>query len=197
MPFSCRCGAVRGTLDPSDGVHLRCFCQSCRGAARLAGAADPGADGVALFQTTPDRLTFAAGRDLIEPLRFSPRSFVRRWRTRCCGDVLFSSGDSPRWPVAGPVDRVLADPEALGPEQARAFLPPRRAGGLRRHEGAGYLIAQFARRTAAARFRRAWRNDPLMEADGRYPKARPATPEEVSAAFPEGPPLPPYDAPPR
>ena len=188
IPFSCRCGAVRGALDPSDGVHVRCFCASCRGAARLAGAPDPGAEGVPLFQTTPDRMRFDAGRERLEPFRFFRRSTVRRWRAGCCGDVMFSSGDSARWPIAGPVDRILSDPAPLGPERTQAFLPPRRPGGRARHEGLGHLIRQLVRRTAAAQLRRAWRSDPLAGPDGRYPPARRATAEELAAAFPDGPP---------
>ena len=185
IAFSCRCGSVRGTLDPSDGVHIRCFCRSCAGAARLSGA-DPEGSGVALFQTTPDRMRFEAGRELIEPFRFFRRSFVRRWRTTCCGDVLFSSGDSPFWPVAGPVDRILADAAPLGPEKVHAFLPPRRPGGRQRHEGVGHLAYQLVRRTAAAQLHRAWRADPLRGPDGRYPPERSATPEELRRAFPDG-----------
>ncbi|MGR3542522.1 MAG: DUF6151 family protein [Hasllibacter sp.] len=187
IPFACRCGSVHGRLDPSDGVHLRCFCASCAGAARLSGA-EAGTGGVALFQTTPDRMAFDGGRALIAPFRFFRRSLVRRWRTECCGDVMFSSGDSPFWPIAGPVDRILADPGALGPERMHAFLPPRRPGGRQRHAGVGLLAGQLVRRTAAAQLRRAWRDDPLRGADGRYPAARRATPAELAEAFPDGPP---------
>ena len=179
IPFACRCGSVRGTLDPSDGVHVRCFCRSCRGAARLAGAPDPKGGGVPLFQTSPHRMTIAQGRALLDPFRFGPRSIVRRWRATCCGDVLFSSGDGPFWGVIGPVDRILEDAGALGPERARAFLPPAREGGRARHEGAGRLLGALTRRTLSAQVTGAWRRDPLAP----YPKARLATEEERAAAY--------------
>ena len=177
--LACRCGAVRGTLDPSDGVHVRCFCRSCRGAARLAGAPDPGDAGVALFQTSPHRLRIDAGRGLLDPFRFGPRSIVRRWRTTCCGDVLLSSGDGPFWGVIGPVDRILEDASALGPERVRAFLPPARPGGRARHRGAGRLLGALARRTLAAQVTGAWRRDPLAP----YGEARLASEEERRAAY--------------
>ena len=186
--FACRCGAVRGRADLTGGFHVRCFCGSCRGAARLGGAPDPGGDGVPLVQVTPDRLTFEAGRDLLEPLRLFGRSRVLRWRATCCGDVLFSTALAPWMPVAGLVDRTMDDPARAGPERARAFLPPRKPGGEQRHEGIAALAAAFASRTAAALLRRAPRRDPLARG-GRYPEPRGMTPDEAARAFPDGAPL--------
>ena len=171
---------MRGALDASDGVHVRCFCRWCRGAAILAGAPDPGAEGVALFQTSPHRMRIEAGGEMLDPFRFSPRSIVRRWRARCCGDVLFSSGDGPFWGVIGPVDRIMEDSSALGPERVRAFLPPSRPGGWSRTEGLGRLLGALALRTGAAQVTGRWRDDPLA-VDGRYPDWRLSTEEERAA----------------
>lgn len=179
---------MRGTADLSGGFHVRCFCDSCRGTARLAGAPDPGAEGVPLMQIAPDRMRFEAGADLLEPLRLFDRSRVLRWRARCCGDVLFSTALAPWMPAAGLVDRVVDDPAAAGPERARVFLPPERPGGPQRHEGLAALAAAFVRRTAAAIARRAPRRDPLA-AGGRYPAPRRMTAEEAARAFPDGAPL--------
>ena len=122
-------------------------------------------------------MRIVAGSDMLHPFRFSPRSFVRRWRAECCGDVLFSSGDGPFWGVIGPVDRILDDPSALGPERVRAFLPPRRPGGWTRTEGVATLLGALVRRTATAQINGRWRDDPLA-VDGHYPEWRLATNEE-------------------
>lgn len=186
--FACRCGAVRGRAELGGGFHVRCFCESCRGTARLAGAPDPGRVGVPLVQVTPDRVRLDAGAERLEPLRLFAASKVLRWRARCCGDVLFSTAPTPALPVLGLVDRVMDAPEAAGPERARVYLPPARPGGRQRHDRLGAFVVAFARRTAAALARRARRRDPLA-AGGRYPEPRAPSAEEMARGFPDGAPL--------
>ena len=180
--FGCRCGGVRGTADLAGGFHVRCFCTSCAGTQRLAGAPDPAGAGVPLVQIAPDRLRFERGADRMAPLKLFGRSKVLRWRATCCGDVLFSSALAPWVPIYGIMTRVVDAPEAAGPERARVYLPGDR------HEGLGRLARAFVARTGRALLRGAPRRDPLARRM-RYPAPARPPEDEMARAFPDGEPL--------
>ena len=181
--FSCRCGRVRGTVSgvPRNGFHFACHCGDCRAGARLAGAPDPGTEGVPVYHTTPDRLTITEGRDLLEPLRMRPESHLLRWRATCCGDLVVGTTDRPARPMLSVLARTLGD-APLGPLRARTFLPPARPGGRPRHEGLAAFLPNFLLRPLAARLSGRWRRNPLAQEDA-YPAPRDLTPEERARAY--------------
>lgn len=186
VAFACRCGAVAGTVAVEDGAgfHFACHCGDCRGAALLSGAPDPGTGGVAIWQTTPDRLRIERGAERLEPLRMRPGAGLLRWRAACCGDVILATGRGPGLPFVGIAARALSATAPLGPQRARTFLPARRPGGRQRNEGLAGFVAGMLRRTLSARLSGRWRSNPLAGPDGRYPRPRDLTREERRAAYP-------------
>ena len=170
-PFRCACGAVKGVLHnatPTGGNHVVCYCGSCRAGALYCGENDPGADGVALFQTTPDNITFIQGKELISPFAFGPRNLLR-WKATCCGSFLFSTPRNPKVPLVGLFTQRLEDPSVIGPVKSRAFVP--QPGSTKtKHENLPALLRVFGR-IAAARLSGRWRKTALFDTTTEQPIA--------------------------
>ena len=170
-PFRCACGAVKGVLHhaTSDGGnHVVCFCDSCRAGALYCGENDPAPEGLALFQTTPDNITFSQGQDLIAPFAFVPRNLLR-WKATCCGSFLFSTPRNPKLALVGLYINRPEDPSVIGPVKSRAFVP--QPGGKKaKHENLPALLRVFGR-ILAARISGRWRNTALFDPQSGQPIA--------------------------
>ena len=185
IALACRCGAIRGALldaGPREGTHLVCHCRDCRAAPRALGAPDPGEAGVAIFQTTPDRIRIDQGADRLGALRLSARGPLR-WHCADCGTPLFNTGTRPGLPFVGVAVAALADPAPLGPVAARAFR--RGPDGRARHQGLARIVGGFLRRTAGARLSGRWRRTPFFVMPEGRPVAEPRglTEDERRAAY--------------
>ncbi len=166
IPFACRCGTVAGVLHgvrPREGTHVVCHCNSCRRAMDLSGLGSEAAEGVDLFQTTPDRVDITAGADQLEPMQLSPKGLFR-WTTRCCGTPIANTFGGPGLPFAGMLVRNLSRPGALGPVIAHGFVTG--ADGKQRHQNGATVIWRFLKRTLAARLSGRWRQTPFFDRDG-------------------------------
>lgn len=171
LPFSCRCGALKGTLhdvSPSGGNHARCFCSSCRAGLIFTGADDPGDKGVPLFQSTPDKVSFESGEEHLAVFSFGPKN-VLRWQAACCGAGLFITLRNPKIAMATILTERLGDTAPLGPEKSRAFVPV--AGGKTKHEGAYSLIVGAVTRALAARITGRWKDTPFFDVEKLEPVA--------------------------
>ncbi len=169
VPFTCRCGSVKGTLhDVGYGTHARCFCQSCRAADIHTGAADPGKDGVTVYQTTPDRISFEVGQDQLAAFSFGPKNLLR-WQAKCCGTLLFNTLRSPKVSFAALRANRITDTTPLGPIRARGFIPA--ANGKHRHEGIGPLVAGMLGRALLGRVTGRWKQTPFFDIATQQPVA--------------------------
>jgi hypothetical protein len=171
LPFSCRCGQVKGTLHEAAsnvGTHVRCFCSSCRAAMIYTGDPDPGDQGVTLFQTTPDKISFQQGQDQLAVFSFGPKNILR-WRAACCNAALFTTLRSPKIPLAALITRRLADATAIGPVKSQAFVP--QPDGTSQHQGKLALFGGVLWRGLIARLTGRWRNTPFFDIKTRTPTA--------------------------
>ncbi|WP_238932917.1 DUF6151 family protein [Sulfitobacter mediterraneus] len=171
LPFSCRCGQVKGTLHdarPNTGTHVRCFCSSCRAAMIHTGDPDPGDQGVTLFQTTPDKISFQHGQDRLPVFSFGPKNILR-WQASCCNAALFTTLRSPNLPLAALLTRRLADATAIGPVKAQAFVPE--PDGTRQHQGRMALFGGVLWRGLIARLTGRWKSTPFFDIKTRMPTA--------------------------
>lgn len=167
VPFSCRCGTVKGTLaDIGWGNHARCFCRSCRAADIHTGAVDPGDDGVTLYQTTPDKISFQSGQDQLKVFSFGPKNLLR-WQASCCGALMFNTLRAPGIPFAALRTDRIADTSALGPIASRGFIPMQ--GGKHRHEGAGQMALGMLWRALVGRINGRWKQTPFFNTDTSAP----------------------------
>ena len=160
-PFDCDCGGVSGHLDvrpPHGATHLVCHCDDCLTAAVAMGQPYPGSAGVAVVQTTPDRVHIDKGADRLGILRLSPRGLYR-WYATCCGVPLFNTPPKRGVPYVALHAGRVASPEDLGPVRAHV-----NAGAESR--GLWRAIPGIIARTAAARLTGRWKETPFFDGDG-------------------------------
>lgn len=130
VPFSCRCGEIKGTLhhaSPTSGNHVRCYCASCRAAVLFANGDDVGTRGVELYQTTPDKISIQQGRRHLGVFSFNPKKLLR-FRANCCGVQMFTMLPTPKIAMTGVMTNLLEDRAAIGPVTVEAFIPQPNGG---------------------------------------------------------------------
>ncbi|MEM6305190.1 MAG: DUF6151 family protein [Pseudomonadota bacterium] len=167
LSFSCDCGAIEGTLSQAGkrGIHIVCFCDSCRAAALHAGDATEAGAPVGLYLTQPEHITLAKGVDNLRPMAFSPKGIVR-WQAACCKGQIFSTQPDPKMAFMSLRTDKLKDPSGVGPVVSRVFVPAQ--GGKTRHEGKRGLI-RLIMGSLRARLSGRWRLNPLYDPETREP----------------------------
>lgn len=160
-PFRCRCGQIEGALHAPQkrGIHLVCFCDSCRAGALHCGDAPPRGQPVDLYLTQPENVTIHRGSDKLEPFVFSPRGIIR-WKAGCCGVQMFSSQPDPRTAFMSVRADRFDNVQDLGPVVCRSFIP--KGNGKTKHEGIGALMKLIAG-AVRARLTGKWRQTPLYD----------------------------------
>ncbi|WP_050931461.1 DUF6151 family protein [Aestuariivita boseongensis] len=162
--FSCTCGQISGLIkdaSPKTVVRARCFCADCRAAELYHHQPDPGDGGVDLTMVDPAALRFDRGVEHLAAIKIYPKGILR-WYAVCCGARLFNTLDTPRFAFVTVCTDRIAEPDALGPEQARAFVPTE--DGKTRHEHASRLYLPMMRRSLVRFFTGGWRKNPLYDA---------------------------------
>lgn len=103
LPFSCRCGAVRGAIEkaiPREGDFVVCHCTDCQTFANRFDAADRifGADaGSLLYQSRCARIRIERGIDELRSLHLTEGPTLR-WYAKCCDTPLFNSFKNGKLP---------------------------------------------------------------------------------------------------
>lgn len=175
IPFSCRCGSLTGTLQnvrPTEGTHLICHCDSCCRGMQIHAIDANRRDGVALFQTTPDRIQIATGIDQLAVKQMTPKGPLR-WYASCCSTPMFNTTGSRGFAFTGVLVHCLADTAPLGPVVGECYFE--RTENTPRHRHFPRLVWRVIRRAAIARLTGKWRENPFFGNDNR-PIARPDQP---------------------
>lgn len=162
IDFSCSCRTIQGELHgaPARGLHLLCYCDSCRAGAVHAGEAlGPGAP-IDLYLTQPENITITAGLDQLKPFAFSPNGIVR-WQAACCGGQIFSTQANPKTGFMSLCTDKLSVPAAVGPVISSSYIPA--GNGKTRHEGKWGLI-KLVLGSIRARLNGRARKTPLFDA---------------------------------
>ncbi|MFK7837269.1 MAG: DUF6151 family protein [Sulfitobacter sp.] len=169
--FSCSCGQVKGSVaqTPARGLHLECYCDSCRAGALYSGAQLPSGTPLDLYLTQPEHVEITQGLENLTPFVFSPKGIVR-WKARCCNVPMFSSRPSPKSAFISVVTDRFETPGVAGPVKSKAFVP--KEGGKVGHSGilplAGLLL-----RVLGARLNGTWRKTPLYDVQTLRPIVEP------------------------
>lgn len=185
LHFACACGELEGRLvdvDARDGTHIVCHCNDCRANLVALGHSDPGAEGVELFQTTPDKINIDQGGEHLALLRLSPKGLMR-WYAKCCSTPLFNTPSHRVMAFTGISAKIIRDHEtALGPVIARGFV--KTPSGKTKHEGLRPMLISMMGRMGKAWISGAWRDTPFFDDTGTPSReARILTREERAAAF--------------
>ena len=162
LPFSCECGAIRGDVLPGHDTHILCHCADCRSAYTLHDRPDPGV--VDILQTAQGRVRITEGADRLAALKLSPKGGGIRVYASCCGVPLAYVIPKPRLALVGMNADRFADPDALGPVEAEAFVPKR--GGGQTHKGMIPLLRGVATRILSENLSGNWRHSPFFDAAG-------------------------------
>lgn len=163
---------MHGTLDVErgSGTPVVCHCDSCARAQRHFGVEATRAEGVAIFQTTPDRFSIDHGARHLALGRLTPRGSYR-WFTTCCNTQLGVSSTTPKFAFFGPVQSIFADPTPLGRARTHAFVP--HPDGAEKHKRLMPAIMAVMARAAAALASGRWRETPFFDVGTRQPVAVP------------------------
>lgn len=129
LPLKCRCGKIRGLVDPASpsvGRRVVCMCVDCQTFAHWLGNEAELLDevgGTDVYQTTPARIRLTEGRDQIGCVRLSPKGTLRFY-AKCCRTPLANMAASPGLAFAA-IPHAFADhqtvprDEAIGPVRLR------------------------------------------------------------------------------
>lgn len=119
--LKCRCGKVRGVIDPASpsiGRRVVCMCLSCQTYARWLDEAQPALDahgGSDIYQTTPARVRIEEGHAHVRCVRLSPKGLLRCY-AGCCRTPLANMVPAPGMPFVGiPLACLEHAKDTIGP----------------------------------------------------------------------------------
>lgn len=185
LHWTCRCGKVEAHVAEGAGARLTCYCKHCRAYARLlkADGLIDDAGGSALYQTTPDLISFGKGMDQLRCLRMTSKGPLR-WYAGCCDTPLANTASTPAMPFVGLLMGGVQDADAAGPETARVYTDGATAPLTGKSGGMVGAVAGIMLRAVRGRLRGAHRNSPFFSADGKPVRVpREVSPEERAAAY--------------
>src|SRR5690606_31591484 len=116
LPLKCRCGAVRGEMQPRRAyTRATCYCKDCRAYARFLG--QPGvldeAGGTDVVPTAPATVRLTHGVEHLACMSLSPKGTLR-WYAACCRTPLGNPSRNTGLPYLGLVTACLdATPQQL------------------------------------------------------------------------------------
>lgn len=147
-----------------------CHCDSCVRAQRHFGVEATRTEGVAIYQTTPDRVSITAGADHLGLGRLTPKGAFR-WFTTCCNTQLGVSSTTPKFAFIGFVQTIFPDTSALGRARTHAYVP--QAGGADKHTRLMPSIMAVMSRSVSALTSGRWKDTPFFDVDTGAPVASP------------------------
>ena len=187
LPLQCDCGAVQGAVSNVSsrvGNRLICYCDDCQAFARFldeSGGTLDANGGTEIFQLSPARVSFHAGKDRLACIRLSERGPLR-WYADCCRTPIGNTLASGKIPFVGlihsamrPEPRTLDD--WLGPVRAKVMVKFA-LGGLERgpnvHDGFdGATVVWFFSRMIRWRLQGDHRRSPFFQGAALDPIAVP------------------------
>ena len=178
IPFQCRCGALRGEIEPRDAyARARCYCRDCRAFARVLGREDvlDAHGGVDIVAMLPAGLRFTDGAAQLACLSLGPKGLLR-WHARCCGTPIANTPRDANVAYAGMLGSCLeqeALAAAVGPSRIALNVASARgpvaATPLRTTLG----VLRIMRGILFARLRGRHRHNPFFVAGTAQPVAEP------------------------
>ncbi|HVY63408.1 MAG TPA: DUF6151 family protein [Gammaproteobacteria bacterium] len=128
VPLQCRCGTVRAVahgVTPQIGNRCVCYCDDCQAFIRFLGRTADVLDangGTDVFQLSPARIEFTAGRERVACMRLTPKGLAR-WYASCCNTPIGNTMAAAGLPFVGLVCAFAPEParDAFGPIRTRVF----------------------------------------------------------------------------
>ena len=172
VAFHCGCGSTAGEVrvGRNTGTHTRCHCTLCTRAMNHYSGPRTRAEGVELFQTTPDRISMLTGADTLVAVKVSPNDMIR-WVAGCCDTVLFITPASVRSSLVGVVLDNVDDLRPFGPVVAESYVGTGTEKG--RHRSGWRMASGAVRRGLRARLSGSWRDTIFFDPETGKPTVEP------------------------
>ena len=163
---------MHGTLEVGrgTGTPVICHCESCTRAQRHFGVEANRTEGVAIFQTTPDKVSLDAGAEHLALARLSPKGSFR-WYASCCNSQIGVSSTIPKFAFIGLVQSIFPDASALGRARTHAYL--QQPGGGEKHIRLMPAVLAVLSRSLSALTSGRWRETPFFDVETGAPIAPP------------------------
>lgn len=111
IPFQCRCGTLRGEIEPRAAyARATCYCRDCQTFARALGREQDVLDahrGMDLVAMAPMGFRITAGEAQLACLSLSPKGLLR-WHSACCNTAIANTPRDPKLPYAGVLVTCMA-----------------------------------------------------------------------------------------
>ena len=124
IPFQCRCGSLRGEIEPAAAyVRATCYCRDCQAFARALGREQDVLDargGTDIVAMAPGGFRIVVGSEQLACLSLSPNGLLR-WHSACCNTPIANTPRHPKLPYAGVLASCMGGAAALD----AAFGPSR------------------------------------------------------------------------
>jgi hypothetical protein len=186
QPLRCRCGRLRGRVEPVRPVnHAICYCKDCQAFAHFLGRADEILDplgGTEVVQTLPSNVALTEGRSELACMRLGPKGLLR-WYSRCCHTAIGNTLADPRvsfvglvsdcLPVADPADRDDGLDAVFGPVRLRANVKSARSRVAGPNGSFAAAAVRLALMIIRARFDGRYRRTPFFDPVSRSPLVTP------------------------
>lgn len=187
--IQCRCGQLRGQLQPTRPANrCVCHCSDCQAFARHLGARDIMDDqgGTDIVQVPASHVTFTQGRQQLACIRLTDKGMVR-WYASCCLTPIGNTLADPKADFVGLI-HARADTASLdatfGPVSMRVGVD--KALGADKPKAAGVFggVLKVLGFIVGGRLRKTWRASPFFDPQTGLPIARPhvLSGEELAAA---------------
>ena len=163
VPFSCRCGAITGTVAPTAfqrGTHITCRCADCRAACKHITGERP--EHVDLLLASPGDYIYHTGSEHLRVLHMTPRG-VHRVYAACCGVPMNTVAPARGLAFASIYVDRLADPAQAGPLRAEVY--DARSGTVK-HKGMSRVVYGVVSRAIATRLDGSWKTGPFFADTG-------------------------------
>lgn len=194
-PLRCRCGQVRGLVQPTaPATRCVCYCRDCRAFARHLGAQADVLDafgGSEVIQVPAANVTFTQGQESLACLRLTHKGMLR-WYAACCNTPIGNTMADRRMGFTGLVHTSLRGAsldDSFGPvtmhTQVQSALGSPGFGSSGELAGIGRMLGFVAKALLTG----AYRKSPFFDAKTGAPVAVPVvlSAAEHAAAHNDGP----------
>jgi hypothetical protein len=187
-PIQCRCGQLRGLLQPTrPSNRCVCYCADCQAFARHLGTSDAldRQGGTDIVQVPASHLSFTQGQDKLACIRLTDKGMLR-WYASCCRTPIGNTLADSKANFVGLIHTSLgaSTEDSFGPVTMRVGVASALGGDKPKAVGVVGGIAKTLGMIIKGRLRGTWRASPFFNPQTGMPVATPKvlSAEELAAA---------------
>jgi hypothetical protein len=172
-PLQCRCGTVKGWVDPRGANRAMCYCKDCQAFAHFLGRDADILDelgGSQVIQAPQKNVMFTHGADALACMRLTEKGMLR-WYAGCCKTPIGNTMANYKISFVGLVHTCLESANhplenSFGPIRVWVNTKSALKNPKPKPKGLGAAILWFAATTVKARLDGSYRQSPFFVAGG-------------------------------